>query len=81
VVVADATKRIAEVASEVRDKAEREGRKIKTGDATIIATAIVYNVHALHTFEPKHHALSGGEVVSGLKITSPLSESGQRGLL
>ena len=81
VVVADTTPAIAERGSRLRDRAEAEGRKIKTGDATIIATAIVYGVAMLHTFEPKHINLSGSEVVEGLRITQPLPLSGQKGLL
>ena len=81
VVVANTTPAIAQKGSQLRDRAEAEGRKIKTGDATIIATAITYRVNVLHTFEPRHINLSGSAVVEGLRITRPLPLSGQKGLI
>ncbi len=81
VIVADITATIAQRASQVRDKAESEGRKIKTGDATIIATAIIYNANALHTFDPPLLNLHKSDTVGGLSITHPLPRSGQHGLL
>jgi predicted nucleic acid-binding protein len=81
VVVADTTPAIARRGSQLRDRVEATGRKLRAADATIIATAIVYRVSALHTFEPKHIALSGTAEVEGLQITQPLPLSGQRGLL
>ena len=81
VVVADTTPMIAQRGSQLRDRAEAEGRRVKTGDATIIATATAYDVYALHTFDPKLLNLNGSPVVEGLWITRPLPSSGQKGLL
>jgi predicted nucleic acid-binding protein len=81
VVVANTTPAIAQKGSPLRDRAEAEGRKIKTGDATIIATAIAYRVDALHTFDPRLINLNGSRIVEGLRITQPLPLSGQKGLL
>lgn len=77
---------IAQKAAEVRSRGEtipdQQGniRKIKTPDATIIATAIVYKVTALHSCEPKHHRLSRSEIVDGILITNPGDFSGQQAL-
>lgn len=81
VVVANTTPAIAQKGSLLRDRAEAEGRKVKTGDATIIATAIAYQVDALHTFDPRLINLNGSRIVEGLRITQPLPLSGQKGLL
>ena len=81
VIVANTTAAIAQQASLLRDKAEAEGRKIKTADATVIATAIAYGADALHTFDSLLLELHRSEIVDGLAITHPIPRSGQRGLL
>jgi hypothetical protein len=83
----DGTFEIARKAEEVRSrgitsaKKASQQRKIKTPDATIIATAIVQRADALHSLEPKHHSLSGSPMVDGLKICLPVAFGGQKGLL
>jgi predicted nucleic acid-binding protein len=80
VVVANTTPDIAQKGSEIRDRAEADERRIKTGDATIVATAIAYGVDALHTFDPGLLRLSRSAVVEGLPITEPITREGQKGL-
>lgn len=82
VVNADATVPIFQKAGEIRSRghAEKPKRKIKTADATVIATAISYGVDALHTLDDKLLRLSGKPIIDGLKICKPMPLSGQRGL-
>lgn len=55
-------------------------RNIKTPDAQIIATAIIHHVDALHSMEPRHHAISGTKLVDGMRICLPRDLSGQLAL-
>jgi predicted nucleic acid-binding protein len=81
VIVADTTVPIAQKASAIRSKGEAEGRKIKTPDATVLATAILYKADVLHSFDPHLLNLNGSSIVDGLRITKPISLSGQHGLV
>jgi predicted nucleic acid-binding protein len=85
VVNADTTLNIARKAREIRDagQAMKPKRNIKTPDATIIATAIIYGCDALHSLDDRGNGplrLSGLPAVDGLKICKPISASGQKGL-
>ena len=64
-------------ASEIRDAAQKEGRKIETPDAQILATAILYKADVLHTLDERLLHLNGSPIVDGLKITKPGPLSGQ----
>jgi predicted nucleic acid-binding protein len=82
---ADGSFNVAKKAEQIRSRGHTlsrrgEARNIKTPDATIIATAILFEVDALHSLEPRHHRLSGTKIVEGLKICSPVHVSGQRAL-
>ena len=77
VITADTTVPIAMKARKIRSDGDSEGRKIKTPDATIMATAIIYKANVLHTMEPKLIALSGLPIVDGLVISEPISLTGQ----
>jgi len=81
VVLANITLPIAQLASAIRIKGAVENRKIKTPDAQILATAILYKADALHSLDPHHISLNGSAIVDGLRITPPLSLGGQHGLL
>ena len=83
VILADVTLPIAQKAREIRDRGNAEGRKIKTPDAQIIATAIVFRCHVLHSLDNRGNGalrLDGSTIVDGLKITPPRPLSGQRGI-
>lgn len=74
---ADVDFRVADKASEIRKKsilANTSGsgvNKIKTPDALIAATAIVYKATVLHSFDPDLLSVSETEIVDGLKIIPP----------
>jgi len=72
--------KIAKKASGIRSAASREGRKVETPDAQIVATAIVYGADVLHTLDDKLLALNGSPIVDGLKIETPKPLSGQAAL-
>jgi predicted nucleic acid-binding protein len=83
VIKVDTTFQIAQKAERIRSRAietakKHEKRNIKTPDATIIATAIVYGADVLHSMEPRHHKLSESDIVDGLRIMLPQDLSGQK---
>jgi predicted nucleic acid-binding protein len=80
VINADTTIAIAEKAGEIRSKALAAKRKIKTPDATYIATAIHYGVDALHTLDHGMLSLNGLELVNRLTICLPASLHGVQAL-
>lgn len=72
---------IAKKAGEIRSKALAEGRRLKTPDATVIATAIMSGADVLHSLDDRAHLnLSESPIVDGLKITLPRPFSGQKSL-
>jgi hypothetical protein len=77
VLVADNTVQIAEKAGEIRGKGLAENRKIKTPDATYLATAILFQADVLHSLDLGMLSLSGSPIVDGLRISSPKPASGQ----
>jgi predicted nucleic acid-binding protein len=81
VIKVDTTFPIAQKASRIRAMAEAENRRIKTPDATIIATAILYKAEVLHSFDPHQLNLDQSNIVDGLRISPPISVGGQHGLL
>lgn len=79
----ETTFQIAKKAEQIRSRGltqptKSQIRKIRTPDATIIASAIIFGADLMHSLEPKHHSLSGSSIVDGLKITMPQDPSGQR---
>jgi predicted nucleic acid-binding protein len=80
VVVATNTIAIAEKAEQVRSRGLADGRKLKAPDATYIATAIIYGVDVLHSFDKDMLNVHESAVVDGLKITKPCDFSGQKSL-
>ena len=73
---------VSQMAVQIREDAKRAGVKCpKAADANIIATAILYEADALHTFDHGMLSLNCSQVVSGLKITQPILLSGQRALV
>jgi predicted nucleic acid-binding protein len=80
VITVDTTRPIAQKAAQIRDAGLSEKRKIRTPDATIIATAILHKAHVLHTLDDGILNLNGTRIVDGLAITRPFLKSGERGL-
>ena len=80
VITGDTTAPIAMRASRIRSDGAATGRSLKTPDATIMATSIIYRVDALHTLEPKLINLTGMPLVDGLRISLPIAFHGQGGL-
>jgi predicted nucleic acid-binding protein len=80
VVKVDTTIPIARKAARIRDAGLREGRKIKSPDATVIATAILHKAHVLHTLDSSILNLNGTNIADGLPITMPCLKSGDRSL-
>ena len=66
--------RIAEKAAEIRERGEKVGRKIKTPDAFIMATAIVHAATVLHSFDMVN--LNGSPIVENLWICGPVKLQG-----
>lgn len=65
---------ICTTAADVRSAARAERRRIKTPDATYIATAMAYRCDALHTFDDQLVGISGRPYVNGLRICYPAGE-------
>ncbi len=80
VALADNTIIIAEKAGQVRSRGLATGRKIKTPDATYLATAIIYKATVLHSLDPDMLNLNGSPIVDGLAITKPCDYRGQQAL-
>lgn len=80
VLKAETTFKVAKKAGEIRDAALAQGRKIKTPDAQILATAILYNADVLHTLDDQLLNLNGRPLVDGLKITLPQLLDGGKSL-
>ena len=76
----DTTIAIAQRASELRSSLLREGRKLRTPDAQIAATAILYDVDMLHSLDPDLLKINGNPAGDGLMIVRPRLLSGQRAL-
>lgn len=79
----DTTLPIAHKARAIRERGQADGRKIKTPDATIMATAIVKGCDVLHSLDDRGNGplrLNGSSIVDGLRITKPIPISGQRGI-
>ncbi|HVC98954.1 MAG TPA: PIN domain-containing protein [Pirellulales bacterium] len=85
VINATITFAIATKAREIREAghAMKPVRKIKTPDAQIIATAIIYQCDALHSLDDRGSGplkLNGMAAVDHLRIEKPIKFSGQKGL-
>lgn len=85
VVLADTTLAIAQKAAAIREAGlvMQPKRKIKTPDATILATAIVHNCDALHSLDNRgsgHLRLAGHPILGSLEVTAPRLLSGQKAL-
>ena len=85
VVVAETTLAIARKAGAIRDEGllRNPKLKVKTPDATIVATAIIYQCDALHSLDKRGSGplkLTDLPSVKGLKICKPVLVSGQKGL-
>jgi predicted nucleic acid-binding protein len=64
---------IALKAAQIREAGlrEKKKRKIKTPDATVLATAILYKADVLHSLDPHMLNLNGSAIVDGLSIVKP----------
>jgi predicted nucleic acid-binding protein len=80
VIKVDTTFHIAQKASQIRNAGLAVGRKIKTPDATVLATAILFKANVLHSLDEHHLNLNGSPIVDGLCITLPQLLGGQRAL-
>ncbi len=76
-VLCDVTEPISDLAREIRDHCQLSGRKIKTPDATHLATAIAYRVDAMHTFDGGLLSLSGNGTGRPLLICKPKGVQGE----
>jgi len=82
IIAANVDLRIAELAGEIKSHYSHDPRTMSLGDAIHAATAIVYGVTELHTFDDKGTKLSIGLIeISGnvagkynLKITKPFEK-------
>jgi len=79
VIAANVDFRVAELAADIREKTrEAEAKKqikqsVRAADALIVATAIIYRVDVLHTFDQILLSLDQSPIVSALRITTPIS--------
>ena len=80
IIMANVTPQLAYNASIIRNNALADGRKLRTPDAQIIATAIFYKAIALHSLDPHQLNLNGTNIVDGLCIIKPISCSGSKWL-
>ncbi|HTU92066.1 MAG TPA: PIN domain-containing protein [Gemmataceae bacterium] len=80
VITVNTTIPIAQKAAQIRDAGLSEEKKIRTPDATIIATAILHKAHVLHTLDKGILSLNGTKIVDGLAITTPYLKSGDKSL-
>ena len=84
VTLANVDPRVARKTAELRaewraDKShDAENKNIKSPDAIILATAVLYGATVLHSTEPKFHRHSKTALVSGLRITMPVLDQGQK---
>ncbi|MBI1901816.1 MAG: PIN domain-containing protein [Planctomycetia bacterium] len=78
--VVNTTVPIAQKAGSIRSKLHKLGGKLKTPDAQVIATAIIYGVDAVHTLDQDMLKLNGFAEVDGMRITKPMLLTGQKGL-
>lgn len=69
--VIDATLAVSNKAGEVREHVNASGVQLKRNDAIYIATALLFKVDALHTFDPGLCGLDGSPLVDGLRIHHP----------
>ncbi len=76
----DTTIGIAQKASDIRSKALKEGCKLKTPDATVVATAIIYGADVLHSLDQHILGLNGSAASEGLRISLPRLITGQKAL-
>jgi predicted nucleic acid-binding protein len=71
IVLCDVTEPISDLAREIRDHGKLSGRNIKTPDATHLATAIIYRVDAMHTFDGRLLSLNGAGTGRQLVVCKP----------
>lgn len=69
--------KIAQLAHDVRDHYQKEGRSIKTPDALHLATAIIHRADEFHTFDEKLIGLSGNVAGHRLVICKPVARNPQ----
>jgi predicted nucleic acid-binding protein len=71
--VADANLAISDKAGEFRERVASSGTALvlKRNDAIYVATAVMYAVDTLHTFDPTLLALDGSPHIDGLRISIP----------
>lgn len=72
-VVADANLAVSDKAGEIRERVNCSGTglNLKRNDAIYVATALLYEVDALHTFDPILLALDKSPLVEELRICRP----------
>lgn len=73
-VVQDITQEVSRISGRVRSQARAAGRSIKTADSLFIATALLHECDALHTYDGRLLRLSGSEVVDELPVVIPQVE-------
>lgn len=70
-VLVDVNRAISDKAGQLRAQCRASGRRLETPDAIFLATALLFKVDALHTFDTKLLALSGNPAVGELVVTKP----------
>lgn len=70
---------ISQKASEIREYYKESGQNIKTPDAIHLATALLLQVDAFHTFEDKLLELDGNVMGHNLTICKPAGRQGTLG--
>ncbi len=73
----DVTEAISDLAANIREHCQTNGRKIKTPDAQHLATAIAFNVNEMHTFDDQLLNLNGNATGYQLVIRKPPGEQRQ----
>ena len=88
VIAVDVDVQVAEIAASIRgvtilanESTEPPPKTVQMPDALIVATAILYDVSVLHTFDPNLVNRSGTDLFQGLTVSPPVASSGQRSLL
>ena len=71
---------LADLAGDLREEARRLKKKLSTPDSQYIATAMIYEAEALHTFDPHMLRLNGEACVRGLRICHPKGNQMELGL-
>jgi predicted nucleic acid-binding protein len=74
---ADVTQSISDAAHDIRNNLHLAGRKMQVPDAIHLATALIYRVDELHTFDGELLDLDGHPLTNGVRIVKPSTRQGE----